>query len=129
MVQNNPIAIVSGKADYILSFDIVPNGTVGDWASILHFTNGDNCCNFGQRSPAIWFWPGTTELYVVIGNSAFGDWALRTDTLPLNVSTNFILQCNGTNVNLTVGKKVYNATQPTYIYRFVGNLIVYASDP
>ena len=38
-----------------------------------------------------------------------------------------IYYCNGTIVNLTVGEKVHNATQPTY--RFAGNLIVYASNP
>lgn len=57
LVHSNPIAIVSGKADYKLSFDIVPTGTVGVWGSILHFTNGNGCCDFGQRSPGIWFVP------------------------------------------------------------------------
>ena len=37
MVCKNPIAVVSGKTDYTLSFDIVPKGTVtGGHASILH---------------------------------------------------------------------------------------------
>ena len=127
MIQNNPIAVVSGKADYILSFDTVPKSTIGDWGSILHFTTDNNCCNFGQRSPAIWLVPGTTRLLVRIGDSINGNWGIDTDALPLNVSTKVTLECNGTSVKLTVGEKVYNATQPTY--RFAGNLIVYAGDP
>ena len=128
LVHSNPIAIVSGKADYKLSFDIVPTGTVdASFANLLHFTNGNDCCDFGQRSPGIWFWPGTTRLYVKIGDSTNGDWGVDSDALPLNVPTNVMLECVGTSVKLTVGEKVYTATQPTY--RFVGNLVVYAGDP
>ena len=127
LVQNNRIAVISGKADYMLSFDITPTGTIGDFGSILHFTTDNNCCNFGQRSPAIWFHQGTTRLYVAIGDSTDGNWRLDTDALPLNVRTKITLECKGKDVKLTVGKKVYTATQPTY--RFSGNLIVYAGDP
>ncbi|KAL5517686.1 hypothetical protein EMCRGX_G003284 [Ephydatia muelleri] len=127
LVQNNPIAIVSGKANYRLSFDIVPTGIISGWASILHFTTVNNCCEFGSRSPAIWFWPGTTRLHVRIGDSSDGNWGIDTDALSLNVRTTFTLECKGKDVKLTVGGKVYTATQPTY--RFTGKLIVYAGDP
>ena len=73
LVQNNQIAVISGKADYRLSFDITPTGTIGDYSSILHFTTDNNCCNFGQCSPAIWFHQGTTRLYVAIGDSTDGN--------------------------------------------------------
>eukprot|EP00731_Ephydatia_muelleri_P003437 Em0001g3437a len=92
LVQNNPIAIVSGKANYRLSFDIVPTGIISGWASILHFTTVNNCY-----------------------------------ALPLNVRTTFTLECKGKDVKLTVGGKVYTATQPTY--RYTGKFIVYAGDP
>ena len=129
LVQNNPIAIVSGKADYRLSFDIVPTGTVVDWASILHFTIkfGSNCCELGSRSPAFFFGPSTTRLYVVIGDYTNDNWGIDTVELPLNVRTKVSLECMGKDVKLTVEEKVYNATQPTY--RFAGNLIVFAGDP
>ena len=129
MVQNNPIAVVSGKADYKLSFDITPFCTSDDprSGSILHFTKEGDCCNFGQRSPAIWFVPGTTRLTVRIGDSTDGNWRIDTDALPLHVPSKVTLECNGTSVRLTVGEKVYTATQPTY--RYAGNLIVYAGDP
>ncbi|KAL5506286.1 hypothetical protein EMCRGX_G007899 [Ephydatia muelleri] len=38
-----------------------------------------------------------------------------------------VLECKGKDVKLTVGGKVYTATQPTY--RYAGNLIVYAGNP
>ena len=126
--SGNQIALISGKTDYTLSFDIVPNGTAtGGHASILHFTTGTDCCDFGSRSPAIWFRPGSTALYVRIGDSTDGDWGFGTDALPLHISTKVTLECNQSSVKLTVGTRVYTATQPTY--RFAGNLIVYAGDP
>ena len=127
LVHNNPIAIVSGKANYRLSFDIVPTGIISGWGSILHFTTVNNCCEFGSRSPAIWFWPGTSRMHVRIGDSSDGNWGIDTDALPFNVRTTFTLECKGNDVKLTVGGKVYTATQPTY--RFTGKLIVYAGDP
>ena len=128
LIRNNPIAVVSGKADYRLSFDIVPTDTVPVWSSILHFTTGTDCCDFGSRSPAIWFHPSTTQLAYSIGDSTNGNWVVYTTAaLPLNSRTNVTLECKGNDVKLTVGEKVYTATQPTY--RYTGNLIVYAGDP
>ncbi|KAL5472989.1 hypothetical protein EMCRGX_G027431 [Ephydatia muelleri] len=128
LLHNNPIAVISGKADYRLSFDIVPTATVSGWGSILHFTTGNDCCEHGSQSPAIWFIPGTTRLHIRIGDSANFNWpaAELPDALPLNVRTTVTLECKGKDVKLTVGDKVYTYTQPNQ--RFAGNLIVYAGD-
>ena len=129
LVRSNPIAVVSGKTDYKLSFDIVPTGTDSNApSSILHFTTGTDCCDFGSRSPAIWFYRSSTNLHVRIGDSTNGNWGIDPpDVLPLNISTKVTLECKGNDVKLTVGTRAYTATQPTY--RFAGNLIVYAGDP
>ena len=98
------------------------------WASsIVHFTTLNNINDFGSRSPAIFFFPGSTRLHVRIGDSTNINWGLDTDALPLNVLTKVTLECNGKSVKLTVGATVYSATQPTN--RFAGTLIVYAGDP
>ena len=93
----------------------------------MHFTTINNCCEFGSRSPAIFFIPGSTGLHVTIGDSTDGNWGIDTDALPLNALTKVTLECNGKSVKLTVGATVYSATQPTH--RYAGNLIVYAGDP
>ena len=113
--------------NYKLSFEITPRGTVSGWGSILAFNNGNACCGFGSVSPAIWFYPGATTMYYTIGDSTDGLWRFDTHALPLNVRTSVTLVCNGKNVTLTVGAKVYTATQPTN--RYVGNLVAYAGDP
>ena len=127
LTRNNPIAVVSGKADYRLTFNIVPTGFQPDYSNIVHFTTKSDCCEFGSRSPAIWFFPGSTRLHVRIGDSTDFNWGLDTDALPLNALTKVTLECNGKSVKLTVGATAYSATQPTN--RFAGTLIVYAGDP
>ena len=129
MEENNQISVIPGTTgNYILSFEIVPTGTVDDWGNILHFTTGDDCCDFGSRSPGIWFVPDDIIISVSIGDSTDGNWYINTDTaLPLNVRTKVILECNGPDVTLSVGESVYTAKQPTR--RFSGDLTVYAGDP
>ena len=128
MARSHPIAVISGKADYRLTFDIVPTGYTYYWGNILHFTTVNDWTDFGSRSPALWFWPGTTRLFATIGDSTNYLWGLdTTDALPLNVRTEVTIECKGKDVKLTVGTRVYTATQPTV--RYAGNLIVYASDP
>ena len=58
--------------DYKVQFDITPGATkVKQWANIIHFTaTGDNCCKYGDRVPAVWFYPGTRKLHVIDGHGA-----------------------------------------------------------
>ena len=129
MAANNLISVIPGTTgNYIVSFEIVPTGTVVLWSSILRFTNGGNCCGFGNRSPGFWFYPGSIELATVIGDSIDGDWHYTSNIpLPFNVRTKVTLEANGPDVTLSVGEAVYRDKQPTR--RYCGNLTVYAGDP
>ena len=128
LAQGNKIGTVARTTgNYILSFEVVPIGINANWGSILHFTNGDDCCNFGNRSPGIWFWPGSTQLHCRIGDSTNGNWGIDTLAIPLNVRTKVTIECNGVDVKVTVGANVYTDKQPTS--RFAGDLTVYAGDP
>ena len=131
MVQNNQIGVIPGTTgNYILSFEIVPTGIVSNYGNILHFTNGGDCCAFGNRSPGFAFYPASTRLYVAIGDSLNGNFLIlgpEYQSLPLNVRTKITLECNGLDIKLTAGANVYTAKQPTV--RFAGNLYVYAGDP
>eukprot|EP00731_Ephydatia_muelleri_P003880 Em0002g56a len=128
LARSHPIAVISGKADYRLTFDIIPTGYTYSWGSILHFTTINDLADFGSRSPALWFWPGTTRLFATIGDTTNFNWGLdTTDALPLNVRTAVTIECKGKDVKLIVGTRVYPGIQPNV--RYAGNLIVYASDP
>lgn len=74
--RSNQIGLIYGAtANYRLFFDIISAGYVdSDYGSILHFTTGTNCGELGSRAPAIWFWPGTTQLHVVIGDNSNSNW-------------------------------------------------------
>ena len=51
------------------------NSWIQDWGSILHFTNdGGNCCNIGQRIPAVWTKKGAKNtLYISTAIGANGN--------------------------------------------------------
>ena len=131
LVRGNKIATICGTTgNYRLSFDINPLSVIAVTSSIIHFTySGSDCCNFGDSGPAIYFYAGTTELHVSIGDSSNGNWYLeKTYALPLNTNTTVTLECKGPDVKLTVGTSIYTAKQPTR--RFSGGTVtVYAGDP
>jgi hypothetical protein len=63
--------------------------TQPDWASIIHFTaTGNNCCDYGDRTPGVWFHPGNRQLHIVDGQPSSGnDNCNPSDELPPNVPT------------------------------------------
>jgi hypothetical protein len=114
--------------DYKLDFNVTPKGIVGGWGSLFHFTgDGNNCCEFGQRSPAIWFFPGGLTLHIRIGDSSEGNWGVDINGCELNKKSKITLHCMGKNVRITVDGVVHSFTQPTY--RYSGPITVFASDP
>merc|ERR1740124_905934 len=84
--ERNPVAtLFKPPTDYVLTFGIVPKGTVSGWTSIIHFTTGGNCCDYGQRVPGIWFRGSSTRLHVSTGTSSNGnDNQDLSEELPLN---------------------------------------------
>ena len=129
MATNNQISVIpETTGNYILSFEIVPTGTVDDWSNILRFTNGENCCGYGNRSPSFFLYPGSVQLQVIIGDFVYGNWPDESRiTLTFNTRTKVMLECNGPVAKLSVGESVYLYKQLTR--RFSGNLTVYAGDP
>lgn len=129
--QGRNFGTVNMTGDYTLSFTITPRGYVGNWANIIRFQaapggQGD-CCGFGLRSPAIWFWPGDLRLHVRVGDSWDGNWGIDTDPIPVGRPSTFTLECRGRSVRVTVNGRVYAATQPSR--RYSGKTVVYGSDP
>lgn len=117
--------------DFILTMDITPRGTVGNWGSIIHFTTGPDCCDLGQRAPGLWFAPGSIDTFALhIGNSNEGGWAARPSGMPFAVgkTSNLKIECRGQNVAVTVDGKVYNYSHSGN--RYTGIIkTVYGSDP
>ena len=132
-IYNKVIGSVPMRSgDYSLSFSIKPTAFSGNWTNIIRFQStvvgqGD-CCTPGQRSPAIWFFPGTLNLHVRIGDMWDGNWGINTDPIPLGQTSTFNLVCKGKSVTLTVNSWTYTVTQPS-TRATAATMRVYAGDP
>jgi hypothetical protein len=75
LAQGGVHAVVDMPIDYEVAFTIVPGPETRDgWASIVHLTaTGGNCCDYGDRIPAVWFHPGTRRLHVRDGHGSDGN--------------------------------------------------------
>lgn len=117
------------KGDYTLTFDLTVLGIQGNWTNIMRVGTGTgDCCNFGERSPAIWLWPGDTRLHIRIGDQSDGNWGIDTAPLTIGKKTTFKLDTNGKQVTLTVDGRVTSVVQPTARATGAG-LKVWMSDP
>lgn len=120
--------------DYKLEFDIIPRGIIGNWGSIIQFTNDGNrdCCELGWRTPAIWLWPNGLGMHVRVGDATHGSWGLDNGPndlpgLEIGKKSRVSLECSGNNVTLKIDSRTFTKTQPTY--RYSGPLMVYGSNP
>jgi hypothetical protein len=117
--------------DFILTMDITPNGIADNWASIIHFTTGPDCCELGHRAPGLWFAPNTIDTFALhIGHSNDGGWACRPSGIPFAIgkTSSLKIECRGQNITVTVDDKVYKYTHDGY--RYSGKIhTVYGSDP
>lgn len=84
--QSRPVRLVQGlqgarhdivymALDARIQFDLTPDPGVSEsWGSIFHFTaTGNNCCDYGDRVPAVWFYPASHRLHIVHGGGTDGD--------------------------------------------------------
>ena len=64
--RNNLLKVIPVvHKDWSLSVEINPSGIIGDWASIIRVGPGVvDFVAYGDRAPAIFFYPGTTRLHV-----------------------------------------------------------------
>eukprot|EP01045_Picozoa_sp_COSAG04_P012722 COSAG04_NODE_868_length_9754_cov_10.610254_6_plen_1356_part_00 len=72
--DGDALAVINLPMDFALEFTLTPSDpNVGEWANILHFTIGGNCCSYGQRIPGIWFYGNTRRLHIRDGHGANGN--------------------------------------------------------
>ena len=119
--------------EYEVSFSIKPFGKVKPWSSILHVTEWDDITAYGNRIPAVFFWPNTNRLHIcsaINGNKNYC-WNGKTD-LPQNKFTNIIIKQHlvGNQYHYIIlinGKQVFKIVnkKPITLYRAK----VYLSDP
>jgi hypothetical protein len=114
--------------NYRLSFNITPKGLVGNWSSIVHFTtSGKDCCDGGDRSPAIFFFPGALTLHVRIGDVTNGNWGVDVNGCGLNRTSKVVVECRNSVVKVMVDSSSSTLVQPSK--RASGPAKVFGGDP
>jgi hypothetical protein len=131
LAQKAMHAVVALPDDYTIAFTINPSITQNEgWGSIIHFSaTGSNCCNYGDRVPAVWFRPGTRELYIIDGQPTNGDDACDVaNPVTPNTDTRVEIAVHQLQVTVKVNGAIVcqEARQDRAIFPTVH---VYASDP
>merc|ERR1711939_843078 len=74
LAQSVELAPTSLPLDFTLGMTVRPIGIEGGWGNIIHVSaTGGNCCGYGDRIPAVWFYPGNLRLHIRDGSSANGN--------------------------------------------------------
>jgi hypothetical protein len=137
IVQNNNVGTWSdlpliSNSQMTISFWINLSTINAEWRNIFHFSNDNvNCCNVGNRVPALWVWPSSSNLYLVndlenAGNQNY----INPSGISLNTPVFITLVWSGVTVNSYVnGVLQQSATYPTNIEPITSNTIFYIGDP
>ena len=100
--------------NYRLSFSVTPKGLVNNWSSIIHFTiSGKDCCDGVDRSPAIFFFPGSLMLHVRIGDMTNGNWGVDVNGCAPNRTSKVVLECRNSVVKVSVDNNTSTLVQPS----------------
>jgi hypothetical protein len=75
LVQGTEFQTVDLPLDYEVGFTLTPDADMVDgWSNIIHISaTGGNCCNYGDRVPAVWFYANTRRMHVRDGSAGNGN--------------------------------------------------------
>ena len=124
-------AMVDLPLDYTISFDLNPNGEIVDpWSSIVHFSaTGNNCCEYGDRVPAVWFYPGSRRLHIIDGQPSVGnDECVIEEELAQGVNVHIEIAVAAESVVVSIDG-VQRCTEEKTDRQTFQNVHVYCSDP
>ena len=127
---------ISLPNNYILTMHLTLQGPADGWASLIHFTTGQDAGPFGTRTLGIWFYPGSTnKLAIHIDHSTQPGWAARVNdqaglTVPFVIGKTsvFALTCSGPIITITLDGKICGTFQRDGT-RYTGPVTVYGSNP
>jgi len=128
--RNRQLARTDMPTDYTVTFDLYPKGKVNGWANIIHFSaTGGNCCSYGDRVPAIWFYSRSTRFHMIDGHARVGnDECPITDQLPLNKWTSVKIEMLPDSVYVSFNG-LLKCTEKRQGRKFFPKVYVWASDP
>jgi hypothetical protein len=110
-------AVITVPLDYVITVTITPGmQLVEAWSGIFHITaTGDNCCEYGDRIPGMWFAPNSRRLTVADGQPSNGNdyWEAEAGSvgdLQPNVPALVTVECMQTTFTVKINNvQVYTA--------------------
>jgi hypothetical protein len=134
LVKNTKVGEVQASKNYEVSFVLTPHHTLSGWTNIFHFTQtGNNCCNQGDRIPAVWFFSDTTRLHVRSSQQSNGNGGCDTnDQLPIGQATKVDIRVENDKLQVFFGGNLACETNPFSSptdFSVPQTLQVWASDP
>jgi hypothetical protein len=132
LVANTNAGEVQASQNYEVSFLLTPHGTLSGWTNIIHFTQtGKNCCDEGDRMPAVWFYSSTTKLHIRSGRQGGGnDGCDPTDQLPIGQATKVDIRVEGGKMQVFFsGNKVCETNTYSSPTSPSGTMVAWAGDP
>jgi hypothetical protein len=122
---------IASNSNMSVSFTINIQNVNGNWRNIFHITNTNNdCCNIGDRVPAIWITAGAQTLHICNSTTNTGNDYRYTNNIPLNTDTKIDIVWKGQNVKIYFNGKLssqYSYSSP--LNPANGDANVYIADP
>jgi hypothetical protein len=117
LVGNWSTTNIKNSASMSISFWIIISETNPDWRSIFHVSNQNvNCCNSGNRIPAMWIWPNNTGFAISNSTSTDGNnYPQPNYKVPLNTAVFLTLVFNSTTLTLyanAISQQVFTYSSP-----------------
>ena len=122
---------ITSNTNMSVSFTINIENINPNWRNIFHVTNTNNdCCNIGDRVPAVWVTEGAQSLLVVNSINSDGNAYFVTGNIQLNIPTKVDIIWNAQNVTVYFNE-VLNMIHdyPSPLIPANSNAYVYIADP
>jgi hypothetical protein len=125
----------SQYANLSISFFMQINGGHNQWRNVFHFTqDGQNCCEKGQRIPAMWIFPdNTTNMHIRFSTDSNGNDGINTSDYTPNISLKkpylITLVFDNNRFVLYINKQKVCDKGFNNIYKRNGDTLMYIGDP
>ena len=125
----------SQYANLSISFFMQINGGHNQWRNVFHFTqDGQNCCEKGQRIPAMWIFPdNTTNMHIRFSTDSDGNDGINTSDYTPNISLKkpylITLVFDNNRFVLYINKQKVCDKGFNNIYKRNGDTLMYIGDP
>jgi len=122
---------IDNNTNMTISFSIIINQTHGNWRNIMHITNdGNNCCNAGQRIPALWIFPNDTRLHFRFSSQDWGNNGCDSGPIGINKETYVTITINRSKINIYYDGNLNSSSFTYWSYvKAEPNAKIYIADP